>query len=100
MEKHYGESSKMGQAGPLPQAAASELQVQTRSQAVEAAHEESGSEQDEREVGILSERRRRIMEPQPGKGATRRGSQWRKLTSMFLKRAWRNSTEANEGSLG
>ncbi|RWW86955.1 hypothetical protein BHE74_00004249 [Ensete ventricosum] len=33
MVKYRGESSKMGQAGPLPQAAASGLQVQTRSQA-------------------------------------------------------------------
>ncbi|RWW66694.1 hypothetical protein BHE74_00025925 [Ensete ventricosum] len=41
----------MGQARPLPQAAAGELQVQTRLQVDEAAHEERGSEQDEREVG-------------------------------------------------
>ncbi|RWW08407.1 hypothetical protein GW17_00028159 [Ensete ventricosum] len=51
MAKHRGESSKMGQAGPLPQEAAGGLQVQTRSQAVGAAHEERNSEQDEREVG-------------------------------------------------
>ncbi|RWW60968.1 hypothetical protein BHE74_00031998 [Ensete ventricosum] len=47
MVKHRGESSKMGQAGPLLQAAAGGLQVQT----VGAAHEECGSEQDEREFG-------------------------------------------------
>ncbi|RZS22891.1 hypothetical protein BHM03_00055724 [Ensete ventricosum] len=41
----------MGQAGPLLQAAAGGLQVQTRSQTVGAAYEERGSEQDEREVG-------------------------------------------------
>ncbi|RWW47607.1 hypothetical protein BHE74_00046387 [Ensete ventricosum] len=51
MAKHRGESSKMGQVGPLPQAAAGGLQVQTRSQAAGAAHEERSSEQDEREVG-------------------------------------------------
>ncbi|RRT69245.1 hypothetical protein B296_00009754 [Ensete ventricosum] len=51
MAKHHGESSKMGQAGPLPQATAGGLQVQTRTQAAEAAHEEHGSKQDEREVG-------------------------------------------------
>ncbi|RWW58396.1 hypothetical protein BHE74_00034743 [Ensete ventricosum] len=51
MVKHHGESNKMGQAGPLLQAAASGLQVQTRSQTVGAAHEERDSEQDEREVG-------------------------------------------------
>ncbi|RWW13722.1 hypothetical protein GW17_00022549 [Ensete ventricosum] len=51
MVKHHGESSKMGQAGPLLQATAGGLQVQTRSQTVGAAHEERGSEQNEREVG-------------------------------------------------
>ncbi|RWW83956.1 hypothetical protein BHE74_00007490 [Ensete ventricosum] len=51
MVKHRGESSKMGQAGPLLQAAASGLQVQTRSQTAGATYEERGSEQDEREVG-------------------------------------------------
>ncbi|RRT61878.1 hypothetical protein B296_00040918 [Ensete ventricosum] len=51
MVKHRGESSKMGQAGPLLQAATGGLQVQTRSQTVGAAHEERYSEQDEREVG-------------------------------------------------
>ncbi|RRT70207.1 hypothetical protein B296_00020310 [Ensete ventricosum] len=47
MVKHRGESSKIGQSGPLPQAAAGGLQVQTHSQAVGAAHEECDSEQDE-----------------------------------------------------
>ncbi|RZR87483.1 hypothetical protein BHM03_00014895 [Ensete ventricosum] len=51
MAKHRSESSKMGQAGPLPQAAAGELQVQTRSQTAGAAHEERDSEHNEREVG-------------------------------------------------
>ncbi|RZR87408.1 hypothetical protein BHM03_00014858 [Ensete ventricosum] len=51
MTKHRGESSKMGQVGLLPQAVAGRLQVQTRSQAVEVAHEERDNEQDEREVG-------------------------------------------------
>ncbi|RWW72351.1 hypothetical protein BHE74_00019847, partial [Ensete ventricosum] len=41
----------MGQARPLPQEAVSGLQVQTRSQTAGAAHEERGSEHDEREVG-------------------------------------------------
>ncbi|RWW46032.1 hypothetical protein BHE74_00048062, partial [Ensete ventricosum] len=45
MVKHRGESSKMGQAGPLLQAAAGGLQVQTRSQTAGAAYEERGSEQ-------------------------------------------------------
>ncbi|RZS07477.1 hypothetical protein BHM03_00038308 [Ensete ventricosum] len=51
MAKHRGESNKMRQAGPLPQAGAGGLQVQTRSQTAGAAHEERDSEQDEREVG-------------------------------------------------
>ncbi|RWV96188.1 hypothetical protein GW17_00041126, partial [Ensete ventricosum] len=50
MAKHHVESSKMGQAGPLPQAATGGLQVQTHSQTTGAAHEERGSEQDECEV--------------------------------------------------
>ncbi|RWV77274.1 hypothetical protein GW17_00061918 [Ensete ventricosum] len=50
-------------------------------------------------LGILRERMRRNLECQPGKGATRRGLQWRKPISNFLKRDWRNSTKANEGSL-
>ncbi|RWW08412.1 hypothetical protein BHE74_00028465 [Ensete ventricosum] len=41
----------MGQAGLLPQAVASGLQVQTRSQTTGAAHEEHDSEHDEYEVG-------------------------------------------------
>ncbi|RWW60077.1 hypothetical protein BHE74_00032959 [Ensete ventricosum] len=53
--KHCGESSKMGQAGPLTQAAAGGLQVQTRSQAVGATHEERDSEQDENEVEYSSQ---------------------------------------------
>ncbi|RRT52862.1 hypothetical protein B296_00028581 [Ensete ventricosum] len=51
MAKHRGESRKMRQAGPLPQAGAGGLQVQTRLQTAGAAHEEHESEQDEREVG-------------------------------------------------
>ncbi|RZS24536.1 hypothetical protein BHM03_00057614, partial [Ensete ventricosum] len=51
MVKHHGESSKIGQAGPLLQATAGGLQVQTRSQTAGVAYEECDSEQDEREVG-------------------------------------------------
>ncbi|RWW25378.1 hypothetical protein GW17_00010275 [Ensete ventricosum] len=51
MVKHRGESSKMGQAGPLLQATTGGLQVQTRSQTAGAAYEERDSEQDKREVG-------------------------------------------------
>ncbi|RZS25745.1 hypothetical protein BHM03_00058995 [Ensete ventricosum] len=50
MVKHHGESSKMGQAGPLLQAVVGGLLVQTRIQSVGVAHEERGSEQDEPKV--------------------------------------------------
>ncbi|RWW89017.1 hypothetical protein BHE74_00002086 [Ensete ventricosum] len=54
MTKHRDESSKMGQAGPLPQATVGGLQVQTRSQVIGATHEKHDSEQDEHEVGYSS----------------------------------------------
>ncbi|RWW89079.1 hypothetical protein BHE74_00001990, partial [Ensete ventricosum] len=72
MVRHRGESSKMGQAGPLLQAAAGGLQVQTRSQIAGAAYEERDSEQDEREVGYSPRGRRRHLERQPGRRATER----------------------------
>ncbi|RWV79718.1 hypothetical protein GW17_00059102 [Ensete ventricosum] len=79
MAKHRGESSKMGQAGPLPQAAASGLQVQTRSQTAGAAHEERGSEHDEREVGYSP----RAEEAQSG-APTRKRSHKERLSTMEL----------------
>ncbi|RRT52896.1 hypothetical protein B296_00026899 [Ensete ventricosum] len=101
MVKHHGESSKMGQAGPLLQAAAGGLQVQTRSQTTGVAYEEPDSEQDEREVGY-SPRGEEAPSgvPTGKKGHRERDLQWRKPASMFLKRAWRNSTKAKEGYLG
>ncbi|RZS09942.1 hypothetical protein BHM03_00041072 [Ensete ventricosum] len=51
-------------------------------------------------LGILHKGRRRHLERQPGRRATERDLQWRKLALMFLKRAWRNSTKAKEGYLG
>ncbi|RZR88247.1 hypothetical protein BHM03_00015789 [Ensete ventricosum] len=77
MAKNLGESSKMGQVGPLPQATATGLQL-----------------------GIPCKRRKHNLVHQLGKGATRRDSRQWKPASMFLKRAWRNSTKAKEGSLG
>ncbi|RRT79431.1 hypothetical protein B296_00009871 [Ensete ventricosum] len=77
MAKHHGKSSKMGQVRPLPQAAVGGLQLD-----------------------ILRERRRRNLVRQLGKGATKRDLQKWKPASMFLKRAWRNSTKGNEDSLG
>ncbi|RWW40098.1 hypothetical protein BHE74_00054510 [Ensete ventricosum] len=51
-------------------------------------------------LGILHEGRRRHLERQPGIRVTERDLQWRKHASMFLKRAWRNSTKAKEGYVG
>ncbi|RRT31116.1 hypothetical protein B296_00057565 [Ensete ventricosum] len=50
MVRHRGESSKMGQEGPVLQAAVGGLQVQTSSQTAGAVYEERSSEQNEREV--------------------------------------------------
>ncbi|RWW68955.1 hypothetical protein BHE74_00023479 [Ensete ventricosum] len=77
MEKHRGESSKVGQVGPLPQATAGGLQVQTRSQAIGAAHEVRRSEQDEREVGYSP----RAEEAQSG-APTRKRSHKERLTTV------------------
>ncbi|RRT52039.1 hypothetical protein B296_00027217 [Ensete ventricosum] len=51
-------------------------------------------------LGTLREWRRRNLVRQLGKGATKRDIQRWKPSSMFLKRAWRNSTKDNEDSLG
>ncbi|RRT51249.1 hypothetical protein B296_00017877 [Ensete ventricosum] len=76
------------------------MQVQTHSQTVGAAHKERGSEQDEREFGYSS-RVEEVPSGAPiGKRATKRDLQRWKPVLMFLKRAWRNSTKANEGYLG
>ncbi|RWW83770.1 hypothetical protein BHE74_00007719 [Ensete ventricosum] len=76
MAKHRGESSKMGQVGPLPQAAVGGLQVQTRSQIAGAAHEECDSEHDEREVGYSP----RAEEAQSGAPAGKRSHKERLST--------------------
>ncbi|RRT54547.1 hypothetical protein B296_00049120 [Ensete ventricosum] len=75
MVKHHSESSKMGQVGPLLQAATGGLQVQTRSQTVGVTHEERGSEQDKREVGY-SPREKEMSSGAP----TRKKSHKEKLT--------------------
>ncbi|RWW06900.1 hypothetical protein GW17_00029744 [Ensete ventricosum] len=76
MVKHRRESSKMGQIRLLLQAAAGGLQVQTRSQTVGAAHEERGSEQDEREVGYSPR-----VEEAPSGPPTRKKSHKERLTT-------------------
>ncbi|RRT37580.1 hypothetical protein B296_00044200 [Ensete ventricosum] len=92
--------SKMGQAGPLPQAVVGGLQVQTRWQTTGVAHEERESEHDECEVGYSLRAEEAQSGAPTGKGATRRDYQRWKPASMLLKRAWRNSTKAKEDSLG
>ncbi|RWW69481.1 hypothetical protein BHE74_00022911 [Ensete ventricosum] len=77
MAKHCGESSKLGQAGPLPQSAADGLQVQTRSQVVGAAHEKHDIKQDEREVGYSL----RVEEAQSG-ALTGKRSHKERLTTV------------------
>ncbi|RRT85304.1 hypothetical protein B296_00000497 [Ensete ventricosum] len=49
-------------------------------------------------LGTLRKQRRCNLVRQLEKGATKRDLQWWKPASMFLKRAWRNSTKAKEGS--
>ncbi|RWW74561.1 hypothetical protein BHE74_00017489 [Ensete ventricosum] len=100
MVRHLGESSKIGQIGPLPQAAAGGLQVQTRSQAVGALMRSAIVNKMSMKLGTLLEQRRGNLVHQLGKGATKRDLQQWKPASMFLKRAWRNSTKGNERLLG
>ncbi|RWV87425.1 hypothetical protein GW17_00050577, partial [Ensete ventricosum] len=80
MAKHHGKSSKMWQAGPFPQAVAGGLQVQTSSQAIGAAREERGSEQDKCEVGYSS----RAEEAQSGAPTGKRSHKERHTTVETL----------------
>ncbi|RWW51105.1 hypothetical protein BHE74_00042579 [Ensete ventricosum] len=101
MAKHRGESKKMGQAGPLPQVAASGLQVQKLARKLlEPLMRSATVNMTSVKLGTLREWRRHNLVHQLGKGATRRDFQRWKPASMFLKQAWRNSIKAKEGSLG
>ncbi|RRT66734.1 hypothetical protein B296_00007098 [Ensete ventricosum] len=100
MVKHHGESSKMGQAGPLLQAAAVGLQVQICSQTIRAAHEERGSEQDEREVRYSPR-----VEEAPSGAPIGKKSHKERLTMAetrldVLEASLEDSTKASEGYLG
>ncbi|RWV84784.1 hypothetical protein GW17_00053477 [Ensete ventricosum] len=90
----------MGQARLLLQATAGGLQVQTRSQAVGAAHEERDSEQGECEIGYSPRAEEAPSGASIGKKRHKERLTMAEPASMFLKRAWRNSTKANEGSVG
>ncbi|RWV88462.1 hypothetical protein GW17_00049446 [Ensete ventricosum] len=76
MVKHRGESSKMGQAGPLPQAAVGGLQVQLAHKLLELLMRSATTNKTSVKLGILREPRRRNLELQSRKGAIRRGLQW------------------------
>ncbi|RWV96729.1 hypothetical protein GW17_00040538 [Ensete ventricosum] len=67
---------------------------------VGGTYEERDSEQDKREVGYSPRAKDTQYEVPTGKRSHKESLQWRKPASMFLKRAWRNSTKANEGSFG
>ncbi|RWW07516.1 hypothetical protein GW17_00029102 [Ensete ventricosum] len=90
----------MGQAGPLLQAAVGGLQVQTRSQTVGAAHEERGSEQDEREFGYSPR-----VEEAPSGAPTGKKSHKERLTTAetrldVLEVSLEKLYQASEGYLG
>ncbi|RZR75437.1 hypothetical protein BHM03_00057669, partial [Ensete ventricosum] len=80
--------------------AASGLQVQIRSQTAGAAHKERGSEHDEHEVGYSPRAEKAQSRAPTGKRSHKERLSTVKPASMFLKRAWRNSIKAKEGSLG
>ncbi|RZR82136.1 hypothetical protein BHM03_00008490 [Ensete ventricosum] len=67
---------------------------------VGGTYEERDSEQDKREVGYSPRAKDTQYGAPTGKRSHKESLQWRKPASMFLKRAWRNSTKANEGSFG
>ncbi|RWW37957.1 hypothetical protein BHE74_00056858, partial [Ensete ventricosum] len=76
------------------------LRVQTRLQIAGAAHEERDSEQDEREVGYSPRAEEAQSDAPTGKRSHKERLSTVETASMFLKRPWRNSTKAKEGSLG
>ncbi|RZS21594.1 hypothetical protein BHM03_00054241 [Ensete ventricosum] len=97
MVRHRGESSKMGQAGPLLQAVAGGLKCKVAHKLLEPLMRNAAVNKMRVKLGLLLEGRRHHLERQPGRRAIERDLQWQKPTSMFLKRAWRNSTKAEEG---
>ncbi|RWW66916.1 hypothetical protein BHE74_00025677 [Ensete ventricosum] len=71
MAKHRGESSKMGQARPFPQAAAGGLQVGCKCKLalklLETLMRSAATNKMSEKLGILCKRRRHDLECQPGK---------------------------------
>ncbi|RRT38044.1 hypothetical protein B296_00050388 [Ensete ventricosum] len=99
MVRHRSESSKMGQVGPLLQAAVGGCKCKLARKLLEPLMRSATVNKMSVKLGILYERRRHHLEHQPRRRTTERDLQWRKSTLMFLKRAW-NSTKAKEGYLG
>ncbi|RWV82404.1 hypothetical protein BHE74_00031772 [Ensete ventricosum] len=85
MAKHRSESSKMGQAGSLPQAAQVGYKCKLTRKLLEPLMRSATVNMASVKLGTLCERRRHNLVHQLGKGATRRDSQRWKLASMFLK---------------
>ncbi|RZS20875.1 hypothetical protein BHM03_00053436 [Ensete ventricosum] len=100
MVRHRGESSKMGQAGPLLQQSQVGCKCKLARKLLEPLMRSAVVNKMSVKLSILLEGRRRHLERQLRRRATERDLRWRKLASMFLKRAWRNSTKAEEGYLG
>ncbi|RRT82774.1 hypothetical protein B296_00000090 [Ensete ventricosum] len=100
MVKHYGESSKMVQAGPLPKQTQVGCKCKLARKLLEPLMRSATVNMTSVKLGTLRERRRHNLVHQLGKGDTRRDFQRWKPASMFLKRAWRNSIKAKEASLG
>ncbi|RRT54915.1 hypothetical protein B296_00046103 [Ensete ventricosum] len=100
MVRYHGESSKMGQAGPLLQAAQVGCKCKLARKLLEPLMRSATVNKTSVKLGILHEGRRRHLERQLGRRATERDLQWRKPALIFLKRAWRNSNKAKEGYLG
>ncbi|RWV85872.1 hypothetical protein GW17_00052295 [Ensete ventricosum] len=90
----------MGQAGPLPKQPQVGCKCKLARKLLEPLMRSATVNKKSVKLGTLRERRRRNLVRQLGKGATKRDFQRWKPASMFLKRAWRNSTKAKEGSLG
>ncbi|RWV76850.1 hypothetical protein GW17_00062422 [Ensete ventricosum] len=100
MAKHRGDSSKMGQAGSLPQAPQVGCKCKLARKQLELLRRSAAVNMTSVKLGTLRERRKHNLVHQLEKGAIRKDFQRWKPASMFLKRAWRNSIKAKEGSLG
>ncbi|RRT81755.1 hypothetical protein B296_00017717 [Ensete ventricosum] len=100
MAKHRGESSKIGQADLCPKQPQVGYKCKLARKLLEPLMRSAAVNMTSMKLDTLREWRKHNQVHQLGKGATRRDFQWWKPSSMFLKRVWRNSIKAKEGSLG